>query len=299
LKDYDFNFKDIVASAKDVIIVTKAFPINAPGPEIVYVNKAFTDLTGYTAEEAIGKNPRMLQNKNSDKNTTRIIREGLMTKTPVRVAIENTTKAGESYWLDLSIIPLTASDGVVTHFVAIQRDITNQKDIERQLEILSTTDPLTGLNNTRSFNDLLKNDFSLYQRTSSKYSILMLDIDNFKTINDTYGHAIGDRALQTVSSTCQSMLRLHDHAARMGGDELCIFFPYTGKTAAFEVAERLRKKISECAISTETEEGITSVTVSIGVSEVEVNDSHHTDALKRADKTMYLAKNSGKNKTCI
>ena len=299
MKKYDFNFKDIVASAKDVIIVTKAFPIDAPGPEIVYVNKAFSDLTGYTAEEAIGKSPRMLQNKNTDKSTTGLIREGLEKKTPVRVSIENTTKSGESYWLDLSIIPLKNSDGIVTHFVAIQRDITAQKDTESQLEILSKTDPLTGLNNKRSFNELLENDFSLYQRTSNKYSLLMLDIDNFKTINDTYGHAIGDVALQTISSSCQSMLRLHDHATRIGGDELCVLFPHTGKNAAFEVAERLRKRISQCGIPTETEAGIVPITVSIGVSEIEGDDSHYTDILKRADQRMYLAKNSGKNKTCI
>jgi diguanylate cyclase (GGDEF)-like protein/PAS domain S-box-containing protein len=297
MTEYDFNFKVIVEHAKDVIIVTKAFPIDIPGPEIVYVNRAFSDLTGYTAEEAIGKNPRILQNKNTDKNTTRIIREGLKTETPVRVTIENTTKSGGSYWLDLSVIPLKNSDGIVTHFVAIQRDITVQKNIESQLEILSMTDPLTGLNNTRSFNELLENDFSLFQRTANKYSILMLDIDNFKTINDTYGHAVGDLALQTISTTCQSMLRLHDHATRVGGDELCILFPDTGKSAAFEVAERLRKKISKCSIATEAE--TVTITVSIGVSEVELDDSHYTDALKRADNTMYLAKNSGRNKTCL
>jgi len=95
MNEYDFNFEDIVEFAKDVILVTKAYPIDKPGPEIVYVNKAFTELTGYTQEDVVGKNPRILQSKGTDEETKKIIRQGLEQQKPVRVTIKNYSKSGE------------------------------------------------------------------------------------------------------------------------------------------------------------------------------------------------------------
>jgi PAS domain S-box-containing protein len=90
----------------------------------VYVNKAFTELTGYTSEEVLGKTPRILQSNGTDEESKKIIRQGLEQKTPTRVTIKNYSKTGEEYWLDLSIHPLKNSQGIVTHFVAIERDVT-------------------------------------------------------------------------------------------------------------------------------------------------------------------------------
>jgi len=158
MKRYDFSFQDIVEAAKDIIIVTKADSIDNPGPEIIYVNNAFTQLTGYTFEEAVGQNPRILQSAGTDEATKKRIRSALIKKKPVRVTLKNYTKSGKEYWLDLSIIPLKNSAGEVTHFVAIERDVTEQKNLEIKLDELSKTDPLTKLLNRRAFNNIINTE---------------------------------------------------------------------------------------------------------------------------------------------
>jgi diguanylate cyclase (GGDEF)-like protein/PAS domain S-box-containing protein len=297
MKEYDFKFRDIVEFAKDVIIVTKSQPIDAPGPEIVYVNKAFTELTGYSVEDVIGKNPRILQSDGTDEETIKKIRHGLEQQVPVRVTIKNYSKTGEEYWLDLSILPLTNSKGMVTHFVAIERDVSEQKAIEHKLEILSKTDPLTGLLNRRSFDEVLKNEHSRFKRSGETYSLILLDIDHFKLINDKYGHAVGDIAIQNIAMSCRSALRLHDEIARIGGEEFCVLFPYTTKKVAYSIAEKLRKIVENTSI--ETVNGNITMTISVGVSEVEDTDSEHTAILKRADEKMYKAKKAGRNQVCL
>ena len=294
MKEFDLNFKDIVEFARDVILVTKSYPIDEPGPEIVYANKAFTELTGYSQKEILGKNPRILQSDETDAETKKIIRQGLEQKTPVRVTIKNYSKTGDGYWLDLSILPLRNAEGVVTHFVSVQRDVTEQKDIEKKLEILSRTDPLTGLLNRRSFDEIAENELSRFKRSGEVYSLLMLDIDHFKEINDKYGHSVGDNAIQTIAQSCELNLRLHDKMARVGGDEFCILLPCTNKSTASVIAEKLRKVILSISLTAENED--ISPTVSIGVSEIEETDIDHTAPLKRADDNLYKAKEAGRNR---
>jgi diguanylate cyclase (GGDEF)-like protein/PAS domain S-box-containing protein len=296
MREFDFNFKDIVEFAKDVILVTKSDPIDEPGPEIVYVNKAFTELTGYTQEEVLGKNPRILQSNGTDEKSKIIIRQGLEQKKPIRVTIKNYSKTGEEYWLDLSILPLKNSQGVVTHFVAIERDVTEQKNIQEKLEILSRTDSLTGLLNRRSFDVILENELSRFKRSGEIYSVLMLDIDHFKQINDRYGHATGDVAIQCIAQSCESILRSHDTIARIGGEEFCVILPCTNKKVAYTVAEKLREIVSNTSIAVLNED--ISITISIGVSQVEKTDIDPAVILKRADENMYKAKKAGRNRVC-
>ena len=118
-KPYEFSFEQIVARANDVILVTQARPIDGAGPEIVYVNEAFTRLTGYAPEEVLGKTPRILQGPQTDPDARQCIREALARGQPVRIEILNYSKTGEEYWLDLNIVPLRNDAGEITHFAAI------------------------------------------------------------------------------------------------------------------------------------------------------------------------------------
>jgi diguanylate cyclase (GGDEF)-like protein/PAS domain S-box-containing protein len=295
MSDFDFNFRDIVEKAMDVVIVTKADAIDAPGPEIVYVNQSFTNLTGFTKEEALGKSPRILQSSGTDSKTKFEIRSAIEEKRPVRVTIKNYSKTGQEYWLDMNIHPLKNSNGEVTHFVAIERDVTEQKNYEQKLEKLSRTDPLTGLLNRRSFNETSENEFSRFKRNGENYSVLMIDIDKFKLINDSYGHSVGDTAIQNVAHLCEKNRRLYDVLARFGGEEFCVLLPQTPVDKAFELAEKLREEVRESFFMAVGKK--IKMTVSIGVAGTERSDSQHFEVIDRADEKMYEAKNSGRNRT--
>ena len=297
MSGFDFNFKDIIDEASDVVVVTKASPISAPGPEIVYVNKAFTQLTGYSIEEAVGRDPRMLQSADTDPETKAKIRRALINKEPVRVTIKNYSKAGKGYWLDMNILPLKDTEGKVTHFVAIERDVTESKELEFKLDQLSRHDALSGLLNRRAFDEAIELEMSRFFKTAKVFTVLALDIDHFKRVNDQYGHQIGDQVIQKVAETCQSMFGKIASVARTGGEEFTILIPAMGAQTAELKAEALRKKIMDLSIKTDA--GMLSITTSIGVSEVGEHDKIASQTLVRADKALYQAKGLGRNTVCI
>jgi len=144
----DFSLEDVVKFTNDIVIVTEAYPLDKPGPKIVYVNKAFTDVTGFAPEEVIGKNPRILQGPDSDPETRAKIRAALEKNEPVRTVIVNYSKSGRKYWLDINIIPLKDRNGEVTHFAAIERDLTVIKKAEE--EIKKKNAQLAELNETKN-----------------------------------------------------------------------------------------------------------------------------------------------------
>jgi len=297
MSEFHFDFKDIVEEAQDVVIVTNASPLEEPGPEIVYVNKAFTRLTGYTAEEAIGKSPRILQSVGTDKKTSDLIHDALIKKQHIRTTIKNYSKTGIEYWLDLSILPLKNAAGEVTHFAAIERDVTEQKDLEMRLDELSKTDGLTGLLNRRAFDEVMIHEFARFTRTQNAYSLLMIDIDHFKKVNDTYGHAAGDLVLKQLSDSFEVIFRSYDRAARVGGEEFCILLHHTTLEHALVSAIRFRQTVQKSSFTIADED--IRITVSIGLSEVTASDLSFTDVIERADKALSKAKNNGRDQVQI
>lgn len=292
----DFDFSAIVQNAKDVVIVTKSDPIDEPGPEIVYVNDAFTEVTGYSAEEVMGKTPRILQKDGTDREELARIRVALEKREPVRATLKNFSKSGKEYWVDLSMLPLKNHEGLVTHFASIQRDITEYKKLEQDLQILCRTDPLTTAANRRAFNETLSQEFSRFKRSQKQYALIMIDLDHFKTINDQHGHSVGDQVLIEVTERCRDNLRVHDIMARLGGEEFCILLPYTDSTQAEKVAERLRAMIEKKPIIVD---GLRlKVTISVGISLVSIHDEDGHQAMDRADQNLLNAKNSGRNQIC-
>lgn len=292
----DFDFSAIVQNAKDVVIVTEASPIDAPGPKIIYVNDAFTETTGYSAAEVIGETPRIFQKEGTDKEELSKIREALEKKEPVRVTLRNFSKTGKEYWVDISILPLRDSEGEVTHFASIQRDITEYKKLEQDLQILCRTDPLTTAANRRAFNEILSQEFSRFKRSQKEYALIMIDLDHFKSINDQHGHSVGDQVLIEVTERCKDNIRVHDILARLGGEEFCILLPYTESKQAKKVAERLREKIEIKPIIVD---GLrVKVTISVGISLVSTNDEDGHQAMERADQKLFQAKESGRNQIC-
>lgn len=201
-----------------------------------------------------------------------------------------------------AIIPYILFFGSLFVFFTTTLFLQTTIDIKRiyTLEIENSTDSLMGIYNRRHLDRILKEEFSRAVRYSQPLSILMLDIDFFKKVNDSYGHDIGDRVLKNLGIIMKELVRETDYIARYGGEEIMIVSPLTDGKQAVELAERLRKKIEACImVPANVKKEITEVhiTVSIGVAEYTPYISSVEDLIKRADMALYRAKNEGRN--CI
>lgn len=294
-QSHQISFKEIVDKAKDVVIITTSEPLDEPnGPKIVYVNEAFSKISGYSKEEVLGKTPRLLQKDETSRESLKNIKDALIKKDPVRETLLNFDKSGNPYWLDVSIFPLHGYANKVTHFAAIERDISEIKESELLNIEASRTDHLTSLLNRRGFDSLIVKSFSINK--GKEYSIITMDIDNFKVINDTYGHDIGDVVLVEISKVLLNICRKDDICARMGGEEFTIFLPNVDVNQCKVIAERIRLEVSQITIKSIDKSF--NFTVSLGI--ISEKDQHnYLKALKNADKALYEAKTSGKNKVTI
>lgn len=162
-----------------------------------------------------------------------------------------------------------------------------------KLRFFATTDPLTRLRSRRHMSELLKRAVESYQKEQRLVSVLLLDLDHFKTINDTYGHDAGDAVLKVVADILRDTVRDHDKVSRWGGEEFLVFLPRTNLNHAAQVAERIRKAIAKYPWYTVINENI-QLTTSIGVSELKPDDSVNT-LVKRADDALYRGKEAGRN----
>ena len=212
-------------------------------------------------------------------------------------------------WEDSALLQ-TVRDGVRHYHLTMenrrQQEIVNQKNAEleellgqlaqqnRELERLASTDALTGLTNRRRFLESLENERSRIERYGGTLSLIMFDIDHFKKVNDTWGHAVGDAVLREIAHAALQFLRKADIAARYGGEEFVILLPETELSGAALIANRLRHLVADTAIAQDQGTSI-SVTVSVGVASIGPNESWE-DLLNRADKAMYQAKNNGRNR---
>jgi diguanylate cyclase (GGDEF)-like protein len=174
---------------------------------------------------------------------------------------------------------------------------TNElKQAISQAELLANTDALTGMNNRRSFFSLGNTIHEQSQRYHHAYTIIMLDLDHFKTVNDSYGHQMGDIALKATSTAIEHEMRSSDVAGRIGGEEFAIILPETSIQNGLDLAERIRCAIANICIPLEDKRKMLKFTTSLGLSELKKEDNSLDDVLYRADEALYQAKNKGRNK---
>lgn len=194
----------------------------------------------------------------------------------------------EDRWFVGRVTPLGSgmNGAVVSH-----QNVTDRKRVEFQLARLAATDALTGLANRRYFFDVASRELERVKRFRLPASLVMADIDNFKSINDTYGHAAGDEALQGFASVAGATLREPDILARLGGEEFALLLPGVSEEGAAVAAERIRHRLFEASVLDEFR-----ITASFGVSEVLASDAGIDDALARADAALYAAKQRGRNR---
>lgn len=175
----------------------------------------------------------------------------------------------------------------------MQQEIESRKDLEAQLRQQAQKDHLTGLNNRRWFLELAEQELRHCRRRQEPLSLCMVDLDHFKTVNDRFGHAVGDRVLVQIAGLCQEVLRDSDIIGRYGGEEFVLALPGTDANAAFEVAERLRLRILHFTFLELPEPLQLSITA--GIAEVTAEDEDPGSALERADLALYAGKARGRN----
>ena len=274
-------------NSAEAIIITDA------GGNIVSVNHAFTAITGFTSEEAIGKNPRMLSAKTQDQKFYEEMWAAVKPMGHWQGEIWNRRKNGQIYptWLTLSSV--RNASGEITNYVGISQDITVRKEAEQRLAYLANHDALTGLPNRTLFNDRLNHALAHGERYKQGLAILFLDLDRFKVINDTLGHDIGDQLLQNLAQRLTKSLRGSDTVARWGGDEFTILVDELDSPQdAVAVARRVLDVLTEPFLLNGHE---IFVTGSIGITLYPKDGRDAQVLLSNADAAMYRAKEKGGN----
>jgi diguanylate cyclase (GGDEF)-like protein/PAS domain S-box-containing protein len=203
---------------------------------------------------------------------------------------------GSRLWGNTVITALPDESGSVRGFAVVSRDMSERKRMEEELKQLATIDPLTGAFNRRHAHSCLVAEFDRRARSGNPCAVMMIDIDKFKSINDSYGHEAGDVVLCAVVTTCKDSVRTVDMVARWGGEEFLILLPDTDAAAAVAAAERLREAVAAKNVFVGNGTVI-AVTVSIGVA-VPMNDDLH-ELLHRADSALYAAKSHGRNQVLL
>ncbi|MDP1707729.1 MAG: EAL domain-containing protein [Gammaproteobacteria bacterium] len=265
---------------------------------IIRVNHAFSRLTGYSAEEAIGQTPAMLRSGRQDAEFYRSMWEAIARDKYWQGEIWSRRKDGEIFPGRVTITAVTDAGGQVTHYVAVYADITLQKESEQKIHQLAFYDPLTKLPNRSLLRDRLRQALAHSIRNKTRGAVLFIDLDNFKTLNDTQGHNIGDLLLIEVAKRLQDCVRSDDTVARLGGDEFVVILGDLSPDAQQAVAQA--KAVGEKALASINQpfnlQGLEHHgSSSIGISLFHGNEVRRNDLLKQADSAMYQAKSAGRN----
>jgi diguanylate cyclase (GGDEF)-like protein/PAS domain S-box-containing protein len=269
-----------------------------PDRRILRVNSAFTRLTGYSAEEAIGQTPDILKSGKHDDEFFRNRWEVLKREGYWQGEVWNRHKNGKVYPVWLTTTAVTDADGDVTHYVSVVTDITQRKEADEQIHLLAFYDPLTKLPNRRLLMDRLDHAMASSARSGEHGAVLFIDLDNFKVLNDTKGHDVGDLLLIEVAQRLQACVRGGDTVARLGGDEFVVMLgdlsaeEGQAATQAKAAAENIREFISRPCLLKNFEHHST---CSIGIGLFHAHEVTVENLLRRADTAMYEAKTSGRN----
>ncbi|WP_051229228.1 sensor domain-containing diguanylate cyclase [Paludibacterium yongneupense] len=264
----------------------------------IYANKLTMELFGGTARDLIGKTdedffPASTVAKLHEVDN-RVFAGAL---TGEEIEIPGADGHLRVYWEVKAPIFEQAGADRVWGLVGISTDITEHKELEARLEIQAHTDFLTGLPNRSYFFELAEKERARAVRYKAALSLVMIDLDHFKLINDTYGHEVGDRALREFAHVCRQTLRDPDLIGRIGGEEFAVLLPETSGWQAYEAADRLRLAIA--AIRLPIERGLpVQFTASLGVASLTESDVNLDVFLNRADRALFEAKRNGRNRTC-
>ena len=269
---------------------------------ILRVNKAFTESTGYTAGDLVGHTPRLLKSGRHEAEFYRVMWESLSRTGNWKGEIWDKRKNGEVYPKWLSISAVLGRDGAVSHYIGTHTDITERKKADERIHDLAFFDQLTGLPNRTLLMDRLKQSRAASSRNNSRGAVLFIDLDDFKTLNDTLGHDMGDMLLRHVAQRLAFCVRTGDTVARLGGDEFVVMLANlsSDKMEAASSIETVAEKIISSLSAPYHLDGVTVLSAaSIGIALFSGQLDTIDDLMKQADLAMYKAKEAGRNTFCF
>lgn len=277
-----------VEQCASMIMITNAHGL------IDYVNPRFCSVTGFSSDECIGQTPKLLYSgKHSEEFYEQMWRQ-IGNGEEWRGNVQNRRKNGELYWASVIISPIKDDEGVITQYLCTQEDVTNSHQLTEQLEYQAKHCMLTGLVNRHEFEQQLEITLQLAKEHHTHHAILFCDVDQFKLINDTCGHAAGDQLLREISALFQKHVRQSDLVSRLGGDEFAVLIRHCDSDKAEQLVELIRQSVEDFSFLWETESF--KVTISIGWLMLDDFSPDSATVLSQVDAACYTAKEQGRNR---
>ncbi|MBL0224384.1 MAG: EAL domain-containing protein [Geobacteraceae bacterium] len=280
----------VIESSSNGIMITDT---TQPENPIIYVNPAFGRITGYEPHEALGRSMHFLLGEDQEQAEFTEIHASLHEQREGSAVLRNYRKDGSLFWNDLSVSPVLDEAGNVAHFVWVINDVTEREQHEELLEYQASHDALTGLPNRNLLADRINQLLANARRYNMRVAVLFIDLDNFKLVNDSLGHALGDQMLVIQAERLHKIIRSGDTVARYGGDEFVVVVSNLEKSEdAATVAHNIQELVSRPFAIDGHEFGIT---CSIGISLFPKDGNDVDSLLKNADAAMYRAKEQSRN----
>jgi diguanylate cyclase (GGDEF)-like protein/PAS domain S-box-containing protein len=301
--------REIKMLSRALMSIGDAVYVTDPSDHVVFVNRAFCQAYGFAESEIVGKESEVLWKKRPLSDRPERTEDGDWTAEVVQ-----RTANDEDICVSLSRSLVTDETGRAVAVVRTARDMTERNRAETALRVayeeleksraalqeIASRDDLTGLYNRREINRQLANEVARCRRHGHSMALLLLDLDHFKMVNDTYGHSVGDEALRSVASLLRDGIRGEDQAGRYGGEEFVLLLPETSPEGALHTAERLRQTIATSIVLAKRADGSTlpvDLSASIGLAIYPNDGSNEELLLEAADRALYQAKNNGRNQT--
>ncbi|WP_291750950.1 MULTISPECIES: sensor domain-containing diguanylate cyclase [unclassified Sulfuricurvum] len=314
-RNYKSENSNLLAEYKKAVDLSNIVSKTNPKGVITYVNDKFCEISGYTRDELVGKPHNIIRHPDMPREAFKDLWDTIKAKKSWNGVVTNMKKDGSQYIVDTTVIPILDVDGDVIEYIAIRHNITELEETKQQLrninkamknkvdELYSMTntleqkaykDNLTGINNRENFEDIFSIEIANSKLNNIALSLIIFDVDNFKLVNDTYGHQAGDILLQDMVHLIENNIKNGDIFARWGGEEFVILTPATEINGAYNLAENLRKLVQSYVFKYVEN----NLTLSFGIAQLSSEDTKKT-LFEKSDKALYEAKKNGRNRTEI